>query len=350
MPRADDSQSHRTYKFPAGITLRLQSYQRDVLAHFDAEYGDVRSADATSTDIDLYAGRSAVSSSPAGTATEEMYEARHKTVTWRVGVTGLDAGTTTVRFEGRGQLVVSFLQTFYVEPLLRLKFLDRDHALVHAASLTKDTGSVLFAAGSGVGKSTLMLRHAASGKRVQGDNYVILSAQGQTLAFPRRLRVYSDLAKVSPDIFGGLTVQEQRRLKVAGFIRRFSLGYANMPRRLAIEQVVGAGRLCREAQLEAVYFLRRHGSEGLAGPFAVTLDEAVARIQAINKEEGKRLEEALGNRRGQAAFDKADRLEREILGRALSGVPALELLVPRVRNPSAIVSEISRVCGLDGKA
>jgi hypothetical protein len=352
MPRADDPQSVRTYEFPAGVTLRLRSDQRDVLAHFDAEYGDISSGASGNANIEVCAGRSAISSSPVAASTDEMYEARHKTVTWRVAISGLEADTTTVTFEGRGQLVVSFLQTFYVEPLLRLKFLERDHALVHAASLTRDTGSVLFAAGSGVGKSTLMLRHAASGKGVQGDNYVILSAQGKTLAFPRRLRIYSDLARVSPDIFGRLPADERWRLKAAGLIRRLSLGYANMPRRLTIEDVVGAGRLCREARLEGLYFLKRHNGEGLAGPSSVPPGEAISRIQAINKEEATRLEEALADYRQDAAttFNRADVLERDILTRALAGVPALELLVPRVRNPSAIVAEISRACGLDGPA
>ena len=49
-----------------------------------------------------------------------------------------------------------------------------------------------------------------------------------------------------------------------------------------------------------------------------------------------------------AAFKEADRLERCILESVLSDVPIFELLVPRVRNPSAVVAEISRVCGLGG--
>ncbi len=349
MPLSGDLSNQRDYRFPSGVTLRLQSNQRAVLSHIDAEYGSVLAEAPGKPDIEVYAGHTAIASSPQPGEFNQAYEGRHKTVSWRVAVSSLEEETTRVLFEGRGQLVISFLQTFYIEPLLRLKLLKRDHALVHAASLANGDGSVLFPAGSGVGKSTLMLRHAASGKQVQGDNYVILTSQGHTLPFPRRLRIYSDLAAVSPDIFGRLPSPERWRLRVAGLIRRFSLGYANLPRRLTIEEIVGPGRLCPEAGLECVYFLKRHGGNGLAGPNPLSRDEAVARIQAINRDEGKRLEEALeGHSEATAAFNEADRLERSILERVLSEVPVFELLVPRVRNPSAVVAEISRVCGLGG--
>jgi len=348
MPRSSDSSNQRTYVFPSGVTLRLHSDQRGVISHINAEYGSVLAEASGDADIDVYAGRSAISSSHHANEFERAFEGRHKTVNWRVAVSGLEAETTRVLFEGRGQLVISFLQTFYIEPLLRLKFLKRGHALVHAACLANGDSSILFPAGSGVGKSTLMLRHAASGKQVQGDNYVILTGAGRTLPFPRRLRIYSDLAAVSPDIFGRLPSAERWRLRVAGLIRRFSLGYANLPRRLTIDEIVGPGRLCPEANLSAVYFLRRHGGSGLAGPTPVPLDEAVARIQAINREEATRLEPALAGRpEAKAVFDEAGCLERSLLENVLGHLPLFEILVPRVRNPSAVVAEISRVCGLE---
>jgi len=351
MPQSGERSKQRSYRFPSGVTLRLLTTQRDVLAHLDAEYGSVATEVPGEPDIEVYAGESAIASSPQANEFDDAYEGRHKTVTWRIAVGGLDGATTRVLFVGRGELVVSFLQTFYVEPLLRLKFLKRGHALVHAACLANGESSVLFPAGSGVGKSTLMLRHAASGKRVQGDNYVIVTAEGNTLAFPRRLRIYSDLEAVSPEVFGRLPPDERWRLRMAGLIRKLSFGYANLPRRLTIEEVVGPGGLCPEAKLASVYFLKRHGGDGLAGPQPVSPDEAVARIQAINRGEADRLEAALeAHPEAKAVFDEAKRLERDILESVLSSVPLFELLVPRVRNPAALVSEISRVCGMDGSS
>jgi len=347
MPRPTQATPQRTYEFPSGVRLSIRSQQREVLGHFDAEYGSLGGLETGEVHIEVYAGRAAISSSPALDIGLPAYRGRHKTVRWRVAIGDLTRNTTRVEFQGSGQLVVSFLQTFYLEPLLRLKFAARDHALVHAASLCKNEGSVLFPAGSRVGKSSLTLRHAAAGQRVQGDNYVILTPAGRTLAFPRRLRIYSDLPAASPDVFRLLSGRERWRLRLAGLVRRFSLGYANLPRRLTMRQIVGIDRICREARLDSLYFLAPADGGDLTGPSPVPTDEAIARMQTINRAEGARLREALaGTDDAGAVFERTDRLEADILERALSGVPAFELLVPRVRNPSAIISEISRVSGL----
>ena len=347
MPRPTRSIPQRTYKFPSGVGLSIRSRQREVLAHFDAEYGSAAVEKGGDADIEVYAGRAAISSSPAADTGMPAYQGRHKTVRWRTGIGDLSRDTTRVEFEGSGQLVVSFLQTFYLEPLLRLKFAAREHALVHAASLCKGDRSVLFPAGSRVGKSSLTLRHAATGHPVQGDNYVLVNPAGRTLAFPRRLRLYSDLPAASPDVFRLLPGRERWRLRLASFVRRFSLGYANLPRRLTMRQIVGADRICQEARLDSLYFLARTDGRDLTGPSPISMEDAVSRMQTINRAEGARLREALAGRGDAAAvFEKTDRLERDILERALSGVPAFELLVPRVRNPTAIIAQISRLCGL----
>ena len=217
-------------------------------------------------DIEVYAGQAAVASSPDPLLLERGFAGRHKILRWRVGVAGIDEETTTIAFEGRGQMVISFLQTFYVEPLLRLKFAARDHALVHAACVVKDGRSVLFPAGSAVGKSTLTLQHAAAGQPVQGDNYVILSPDGRTLAFPRRMRIYSDLRSTAPQVFRRSPAAEQRRLRIAGIVKRLSAGYSNQPRRLTVQQMLSGSQACPEARLRAVFLLKPYDGEGLTEP------------------------------------------------------------------------------------
>jgi hypothetical protein len=235
--------------------------------------------------------------------------------------------------------------------LLRLKFAARDHALVHAASLARGELSVLFPAGSAVGKSTMTLQHAAAGQGVQGDNYVIVTADGRTLAFPRRMRVYSDLPSINPEVFAMLPRREQMRLRWAGIIRRLSAGYANLPRRLALEQIVGdRNHVCREARLSAVYLLKPYKGEGLSDPRPQTADEAIDRIQTIGGMESSRLLEALPEDQPATLMQPTLHRERDVLERALTGVPIFELLVPRVRDPSALVAQIRRVTGLTGNS
>jgi hypothetical protein len=353
MSQTSDSVPQRAYRFPSGVTLRILSAQKEILAHFDGEYGSAR-ADDVAADIEVYAGKAAISASRQAEAHRAAFQGRHKIVRWRVSVSDVSKATTYVGFEGSGQLVVSFLQTFYVEPLLRLKIAARDHALVHAACVAKAGRSVIFPAGSAVGKSTLTLRHAASGEFVQGDNYVILTPDGRTLAFPRRMRIYSDLPDNNPDVYRMMPRREQLRLRWAGIIRRLSLGYSNMPRRLALEQVLdGKNPVLPEAQLDSVYLLAAYEGEGLSGPVPRSKEDAIERIQEIGAREGDRLREALSSAAKQeleSATQEALRREREVLAGALDGVEIFELLVPRVRNPLPVVEEIRRVAGLTGSA
>jgi hypothetical protein len=341
-----------TYEFPSGVALRVHSHQAEVLAHFRAEYaGAVVSQRNEPVDIEVYAGREAVRSGPLPQLLEDGYEARHKILRWRVGLAGLDEQTTVVAFDGSGQMVISFLQTFYVEPLLRPKFAARDHALVHAACLAKNGESVLFPAGSRVGKSTMTLQHAAAGLPVQGDNYVILSSDGRTLAFPRRMRIYSDLPATAPEVFRRLPSAEQRRLKVAGIIKKLSAGYSNQPRRLTVQQMLPDSPVCAEARLRSVFLLKPYEGEGLAGPSPCSSDAAIARIQEINSLEAKQLGEALSALPApQHAYmtDEMTAREKDVLSRALKDVAVSELLVPRVKDPAPVVAEMRRLAGLDG--
>lgn len=193
----------------------------------------------------------------------------------------------------------------------------------------------------------MTLQHAAAGQGVQGDNYVILTSEGRTLAFPRRMRVYSDLPAINPEVYAMLPRRERMRLRWAGIIRRLSAGYANLPRRLALEQIVGdRNRVCRDARLSAVFLLKPYKGEGLSGPSPRTADEAIERIQAIGELESVRLRKALPEDQPASLMQPALSREREVLERALTGVPIFELLVPRVRNPSPLVAQIRRVAGL----
>jgi hypothetical protein len=349
MAQSAGSIRRRAYRFPSGVTLRIHSSEGAVLNHFASEYASALIEDPGGAEVEVYAGRNAIKSSPEADRLNRSYEGRHKIVRWRIGVAGLCSDTTRVGFEGSGQLVISFLQTFYVEPLLRLKFAARDHALVHAATLLKGDVSVLFPAGSAVGKSTMTLQHAAGGEGVQGDNYVIVTPGGRTLAFPRRMRVYSDLPAINPEIYARLPRRERMRLRWAGIIRRLSAGYANLPRRLALEQIVGGkNRVTGEARLSAVYLLKPYAGEGLGGPFPQTADEAIERIQAMGDMESERLQKALPEDEPASLMEPLLHRERDVLERALTGVPIFELLVPRVRHPSPLVAQIRQIAGLAG--
>src|SRR3989442_6650752 len=118
MPRSHSSSYQRMYRFPSGVTLRLQTDQREVLGHLDAEYGSVTTEAPGEADIDVYAGQSAISSSAQDSEFNEAYEGRHKTVHWRGAVSSLQPATVPVLLEGRRPLVHSVLPVFHIVAML----------------------------------------------------------------------------------------------------------------------------------------------------------------------------------------------------------------------------------------
>src|SRR3989442_14806796 len=115
MPRSHSSSYQRMYRFPSGVTLRLQTDQREVLGHLDAEYGSVTTEAPGEADIDVYAGQSAISSSAQDSEFNEAYEGRHKTVHWRAAGSTPPAEKKTGLFSRRRPPGHAFLPTLFIE-------------------------------------------------------------------------------------------------------------------------------------------------------------------------------------------------------------------------------------------
>ncbi len=346
--RARGAADERRYQFPGGVLVSLRASQRDILRHFDGEYHSLITEADGPPHIEVFAGRE-ISGDLCAAWDVPPHSGRHKTIRWKVALDGFDSTTTKVAYEGAGAMAVSFLQTFYLEPLLRLKFLQVDHALVHGASLIKGDRCVLFPGGSRVGKTTLTLLHAISGNRIQGDNYVIVTSGGEALAFPRRLRIYSDISSTNPRAYERLPARERLRLRMAGLIKSLSFGFANMPRRLRIDEFA-PGCLLPRAKIESVYALAPSNGETLSEPQPLTMALLLDRIQEQSRLEAERLAPIIAPylaAQPESWLHRADSSERHILTRALSGLPAFHLEVPRVSDPEPLVRQIARVAGLE---
>ena len=344
--------SRRLYEFPPGIGVRIVAASSAALSYFDAEYGRLANDGCPDLRLDVYVGKYGriVESLPSGASDWVVHRRRHKLTRWTIGFSGLEEERTRVAFEGQGLMVLPYLQNFYLEPLLRIKFLQAGHALVHGSSLIKGANSVLFPGGSRVGKTSLTLQQALKGKAIQGDNCVIVTPKGQTFAFPRRLRIYSDLRRTYPDAYHRLRLRERIRLRLANLLKDLSFGYANPATRLGIQTFVPDCTIRPIARLHSIFVLTSHGRSELVGPIPLGLDELVEKVQAHSFAEGRWLAEALApylGRHPESRLLRAAEIEREILHRAFAEVPAFELLVPCVADPGAIVSRIASITGLD---
>ncbi|MEE8385010.1 MAG: hypothetical protein V3S01_03760 [Dehalococcoidia bacterium] len=324
------------------MTVRIVSDRREVLSHFDAEYGKVAVSQADRPQIDVHAG-------PYDTIVTEApdlceYRGRHKTIRWRLAVSGLDSDVTRLAFDGRGSMAISFLQTFYLEPLLRHRMLDAGAAMVHGCTVVQNGKSTLFAGGTGVGKTTLALAQATNGGVVLGDNWVVVTPDGMTLTFPRRIRLYGDLRRANPEAYRRLPPAARRRLTTVGIISRLSFGYANLPVRLAREEVAPNSPPVSDVfPLGSAFVLLPDKGSELAEPRPLSLEELLTSIQAVNHEEGERLAAAVEpylTAHPDSRFHTIAERERAILTGAFEGLPAFELMVPRVSNPSALASRI----------
>jgi hypothetical protein len=351
--RQPDALPSRYYRFPAGVTVRFRTGRREVRAHFDAEYGrlGLDSSDTCDVEVRTDGYRRLLRSLRADGVQVSEHRGRHKTVTWRVAIWGLDDETTRLAFEGRGEMAISFLQTFYLEPLLRLKILQKGYALVHGCAVMRGERVILLPGGTGVGKTTLALMQAAKGKGVLGDNYVVLSPRGEAFAVPRRMRVYSDLARTNPEIYRCLPRRHRMRLTVAGLVKRLSMGFANLPSRLAIQDLASDPAVAATGgSLESIYVLVPKAGGELTGPKPLPLEEVVQKVQELNIAEGERLAQVIAPYlvgHPDSRFNVVDVIERDVLRRAFDGLPAYELQVPRVDSPASMANQIARIVGVE---
>ena len=338
--------SELCYEFPPGVVLRIVSRHSHVLAYFDAEYGAFRTAGTADVQLNVHVGRQGnIAHSPDAI----VHRRRHKLTSWTITFTDLDSERTDVEFDGHGVMTLPYLQSFYIEPLLRLKLLLRDHALVHGASVCKGSQSRLFVGGSRVGKTTLTLSQAERGNAVQGDNYVILSPTGTSIAFPRRLRIYPDLRRSLPTVHRRLPLTTRTRLKSYAILNWLSRGYANPATRVPLAQLVPDCKVTPEAVVESVFVLRPHAGKDLVGPTSISLDQTVTEIQSHASKEAAWLTEAIApyvSDHPESSLNSARVAEASILNRALSHVSTFEILVPRVDDVGELARDMSRIAGL----
>lgn len=338
--------SERYYEFPPGVVLRVFSGQRNVLAYFEAEYGPFRTAGTADVQLNVHVGKQGNVARAPGAI---VHRRRHKLTSWTITFTDLESERTSIDFDGRGVMTLPYLQSFYIEPLLRLKLLRRDHALVHGASICKGSKSRLFVGGSRVGKTSLTLSQAEGGNAVQGDNFVILSPDGTSIAFPRRLRVYPDLRRSLPAIHRRLPLATRARLQSYAVLNWLSRGYANPATRLPLAQLVPDGKVLPEASVESVFVLRPHTGKDLVGPTSISLEQTVTEIQTHASKEAVWLTEAMApyvSDHPESSLNSARVAEASILSRALSNVSTFEILVPRVDNVGELARDMSRIAGL----
>lgn len=172
------------------------------LRHFVAEYGPSLTSD-DGGDVPL-----SIRFVEARAPTHGIvFRGRYKTVAWTVDVSVEDQQRIDARIWVRGRprsFVLSLVQGYFVEPLISLVSSERGYVLLPGSGVCLDDGVTLLLGRSGSGKSTLSAAALASGRRIVGDDQILLDRSGTAFSFPRRLRFYSDLGLTAPEAYARL--------------------------------------------------------------------------------------------------------------------------------------------------
>jgi len=331
------------YHFGPGLTVSIRG-ERRARAYFRAEYASA----ALTTETDVPAVEATIGArvrrhTDVTTHQPELL-GTHKLARWRASVpVRPDVSTMRVAVAVRGPLGLALVQSHVIEPLVSLAAIRAGSVLLPGAAIVREGKTLLLIGRSRSGKTSLAARALATGRRVLGDDQVLINADRECLPFPRRLRLYPDLARTAPAAFAALPPSVRGRLAALGRVNALTRGFVAPPVSVSasalgagtaapIRLLVGEVVVIRRAQVEALTFERLDHEE-----LAAEADDVLV---------GQRSE--LFSVPGvQAAYETLLDHERAIISCALADAPARRVLVPTSWTSEQAVGALARALELD---
>jgi hypothetical protein len=272
---------------------------------------------------------------------------RHKTVRWEATLAHIGAAEMELRIALRGRprwFGLSLVQGYLIEPVLSMLAATAGMVLVPAAGIVQEGRATLLIGRSGSGKSSISVRALATGMTVLGDDQVCVDATGTCTRFPRRIRVYDDLARTAPTAVARLPAGYRAQLQLRHLVRLTTRGYV-APSMAVPAAVFGGRRPDAPVPLgRVVLLLRSSGVTDLtveeAGP-----ETAVSWSLEALSDQRKRLAATLGPEWADE-LDVTAEQERATLTAALRGVPILRIRVPGRWASATAISALADSLGL----
>jgi hypothetical protein len=324
-----------TFVFLDDLSLEVRGDER-ALAHFCAEYGAVRADPGAEASLVVWFG--------ATSSRSRSFEAGYRSLRWRVALDEIGDGRLRATIDLRGvprNFGLSLLQGYVVEPLLGLLAPATGHVLLPAAALASEDGALLLLGRSRSGKSSLVARAAATGTAVLGDDHVLVGVDG-CRAFPRRLRLYPDVAETAPAARAALPARTRAQLRVLGFVRKATGGVVAPPVRVPIE-TLGAVLHDPLPLARAVVLERREVPRLVAE--ALSRDELVETAVGVLREQRRALER-VEEARWHEHLESVLAHEKSLLHAAFAQTTAIARLAVPTRLPAgesvaAIAAELA---------
>jgi hypothetical protein len=330
------------FGFHGGTTLRINAIGA-VRRFFAAEY-QWAARGARPPRPDLHVNYSRVLRARMDMPT---IEGGYKTVGWRVRLSPSENDAIDADIELRGgplHFGLSLTQGYFIEPLLSLAVASHDHVLLPAAALVGPEGLIVMMGKSRSGKSTVSAGAAARGWDVLGDDQVLVDQHGRCAAFPRRMRLYSDLEVTSPEAYQALSRAPRRALQVRQRVRQWSRGYIAPPVRVPVS-AFGTPSPTTPLPIAELILIERSAGAQRVSRESLDLDEVVGHAAFVLDEQRAKLvaAEGWGERLTLAAIHEASTLRA-----GLAAVKTSRVRVPASLPASESIGELAKLLGLAG--
>jgi hypothetical protein len=330
------------YAFADSVRLRIQGPRR-LLHHFDAEYGEARTAAVPEPDIDVRIGVGGrVDRLPDGAE----LTGRHKTARWRVALGPPDTRPLRAVIGlagGPPSFTLSLVQGYVVEALVAVALAGAQRTALPAAAFADDGGATVVLGRSGAGKTTLTARALAAGRTVLSDDQVIIDASGRAWRYPRRLRLYPDIRQTAPQAWSRLTAGTRSTLRRRALLRRLTRGYV-APSLAVPASDIGATVASGPLPLQRLVVVERCEDEEIIRepqPAAWVIGQA----ETVLAEQRERLARAVGGAWADT-LDAVLQTERRTVTAALGNVPATRVAVPRAWGAQRAVDALDAYLGV----
>ena len=337
-PRLEDC-----YRFGPGLVISIRGDRR-ARAHFRSEYSSAGVVGGSAIPL-LEASIGAHVHRDGLVWTTHALELRgaHKLARWRASVPlTSDPNTIRVAVDVHGPLGLTLVQSYIVEPLVSLAAVRAGSVLLPSAAIARGGAALLLLGRSRSGKSSLAARALAAGLRILGDDQVLIDPDGQCLPFPRRLRLYPDLARTAPAAFAALPSSARGELTVLGGVRSLTRGFVAPPLRVSAS-TVGTGCGACSLPIGEVIVIRRAPVDVLSFE---NLEPSELRAEVHDTLLGQRSklfrQTALGD-----VFSALLAKEQAIISRALAAAPARRVLVPNAWSAEYAIGRLAHELGLE---
>jgi hypothetical protein len=223
---------------------------------------------------------------------------------------------------------------------------DHDQTFMHASSLERNGKALALLAWGGIGKTTSMLKLVLEdGWRFLSDDLGVLDADGVVSRSPKKMQIYGynlvNQPKVTAAMMQGRSFLDRWSWKMFKVIK----GNKRIRRRLSAEQLFGADRIARTAQLGQAIFLERHRSSSFVVE-TITPDALARRCTAVLLREISPYDfvasavQGAGNRSVLPSVGEMEERARGIMVKAFSRVPCQLIKIPLQAGPDDLVAHL----------